>query len=288
MSIFDLPFMRRPLLRGLLLCAGLTTLGAQASEGCAAHFPAGTVPTITNSRMMVATDLLCYRQFAVLHSGLTRTALYSAERMSRQTVTKAREQIRVNDFHAEPRLKAAERAELSDYVRSGFDRGHLTPSGNAQDARSQQETFTLANIVPQDPDHNRNLWADIEIAVRNEAVRRGELYVITGPLFEGETLRQIGRRVMVPTSLFKLVYDPQRRQAAAYVSRNRPGRNYEVISVAELERRAGINLLPTLSREQKREVLKLPVPQPRQDRRTDGGTDVALTPLINFVARIAR
>ncbi len=47
------------------------------------------------------------------------------------------------------------------------------------------ESFTLANMVPQNPANNRHLWAHIEEAVRRIGLRATGTYVVTGPLFNG-------------------------------------------------------------------------------------------------------
>ena len=79
-----------------------------------------------------------------------------------------------------------------NYRRSGYDRGHMTPSGDMPDEHAQQQTFSLANMVPQTAALNRGVWEGIESAVRDLAVRQGELYVVTGPVFAGQELKSIG------------------------------------------------------------------------------------------------
>jgi DNA/RNA non-specific endonuclease len=73
----------------------------------------------------------------------------------------------------------------------------MTPSGDMPDERSQYDTFSLANLVPQEPKNNRGIWEGIESAVRQLAEKRGELYVITGPLFVGSSVQQLNGRVLV-------------------------------------------------------------------------------------------
>ena len=60
--------------------------------------------------------------------------------------------------HADANLPNDDRAELSDYVRSGFDRGHMAPNGDMPTRSGQYESFTLANMVLQNPNNNRYIW----------------------------------------------------------------------------------------------------------------------------------
>jgi endonuclease G len=241
---------------------------------CPAHFLGGDDPDIVNPRLAQDTREICYSGYAVLHSGITRTPLWSAEHLTRDRVADAEAMTRENAFHPEPSLPPAERAELKDYQRSGFDRGHMAPSGDMPDPQSQQESFSHANMVPQNSENNRGLWARIEAAVRRLAERDGELYVVTGPVFRGETLQRINGRVLVPTMLYKAVYDPARRQAGAYLVRNEAGDAYETVSLAQLESLTGIDPFPTLSPEVKETAMPLPPPlderQHRRSRRTAG------------------
>ncbi len=246
------------------LVASMVPACAMAGTACPQHFAGGQAPDVTNPRMQPKTRELCYEGFALLHSGISRTALYSAERLTRSSVRAAREQVRVDAFHTELQLPAAERSELRDFSRSGYDRGHLSPSGDAASPHAQAETYTLANMVPQNPENNRGLWSEIESAVRELAQQRGELYVVTGPLFEGANLSLLKQRVLVPTTLFKLVYDPRSGRASAYVSPNDSRGTYTVVSLGDIERRAGMRLLPGAGGAREREPLALPPPLARR------------------------
>src|SRR3954453_6820452 len=78
------------------------------------------------------------------------------------------------------------------------------------DGQAQQQSFSLANMVPQAPELNRGVWAGIETAVRDLALREGELYVVTGPAFHGQQLQSIGPDgVLVPSATWKAVYSPR-------------------------------------------------------------------------------
>ena len=184
------------------------TASAFDGTACPQHYVGGVAPEITSVKVAARTTELCYEAFGVEYSGVTRTPLWSAEHLVRANVESAQAMSRQNSFHAESQLPAGERAELADYARSGFDRGHMAPNGDMPTRSAQFESFTLANMVPQDPNNNRYIWEGMESAVRRLAKSDGEVYVISGPAFLGTELQQIGN-VLVPTHLFKVVYRPR-------------------------------------------------------------------------------
>jgi len=247
------------------LVCGLFSTNLSLAGNCPAHYVDGRLPEFRNDKLSRATTELCYGVFGVMHSGITRTPLWSAEHLTADNIAAAQHLSRENSFHPELQLPSSQRAELADYARSGFDRGHMAPNGDMPDRVSQHESFTLANMVPQDSDNNRHVWAGIEGAVRKLAKKEGDLYVITGPAFMGGNLQKVGN-VLVPTHLYKLVYSPRQQAGAAFFIENRATADYETLSIAELESRVGINLLPSLSERQKQVMLRLPQVKPRQDR----------------------
>ena len=250
---------------GLLGLSGFSSVALAMQASCPSHYYDGRLPEIGNRKMTASTTELCYGVFGVMHSGVTRTPLWSAEHLTADNLAAAKTLSRENSFHAEPRLPPGVRAELDDYERSGYDRGHMAPNGDMPDRRTQHESFTLANMVPQDAENNRHLWAGIEAVVRKLAQKEGDLYVITGPAFIGRDLQKVGN-VLVPTHLYKLVYSPRQRAGAAFFVENRPGAAYRTISVAQLESTVGIDLLPSLSEGEKEAMLPLPNVRQRKER----------------------
>ena len=238
---------------------------ASRSE-CPQFFVQGTPPQILNPKLATHVRLLCFSSFAVGYSPVSRTPLWSAEHLSRESLNQARGLKRVNAFHEEERLPVEERAYLSDYARSGFDRGHMSPSADQPSEQAQQESFSLANMVPQNPNNNRHLWEGIESATRTWARTAGDLYVITGPLFIGSSVEQLHGRVMVPTHLFKIIYDPARGTASAYLVLNQETEEYSVVSLEDLSKIAGINFIPILSASEQMNKIELPKPTPHNDR----------------------
>jgi endonuclease G len=247
-----------------LLLAFLIAPHAAAAD-CPQHFYGGTAPVLANPKLTPKTRQLCYTEFSLLHSGLTRTPLWVAEHLTPRRASGARALNRVNNFHADPNLPPGERAELADYVRSGFDRGHMAPAGDMTTPQGMDESFSLANMVPQNSDNNRNLWESIERAVRGYSERH-EIYVVTGPIFQGENLQALKGRVLVPTHIAKAVYDPRLNAGAAYLAPNQEGNEYRIISLAELRQISGIDPFPQLTDSVKQSVLQLPPPQLRRPR----------------------
>jgi len=250
--------MLKPLLLSTL--AAISLMAAQTS--CPSHFLEGQAPDFVNQKLTSKTKELCFEGFAVLHSGVTKTPLYSAEYLTREKI--AVKLDRKDKFHPESKLPANERAELNDYARSGYDRGHMTPSADMGSATAQAESFSLANMVPQDHSNNTGIWSSIEGATRHLANKEGGVFVITGAMFKGENLKSIGKGVLVPSHVYKIVYSPKQQKGAAYLCDNVAGDNYKTVSIAELESIAGINFFPQLSKAQKEKVLELPAPQRRR------------------------
>ncbi|MFM8466500.1 MAG: DNA/RNA non-specific endonuclease [Oxalobacteraceae bacterium] len=244
-----------------LFAPGIT--GAQ-NQACQQHFVDGKAPSITRASLQQKATGLCFEAFAVMHSGISRTPLWSAERLTRDSMAAAKAVRRKDAFHAEEALPAAVRAELADYARSGYDRGHMAPAADMPTEAAQHQSFSLANIIPQDRDNNQHLWSAIEGATRHLANQRGEIYVITGPLFEGERIQRINGRVFVPTHVFKAVYDPAKKEGAAWLVSNIAGDAYEVMSLTALEQRAGINLFPAVPDGVKAHAMPLPEPRLRK------------------------
>ncbi|KAI1314808.1 nuclease [Mortierella claussenii] len=77
------------------------------------------------------------------------------------------------------------KAKLSDYFRSGYDRGHMVPAADCKSTQNaMDETFYLSNIAPQVGEgFNRDYWAHFENFCRLLTKKYADVYVITGPLY---------------------------------------------------------------------------------------------------------
>lgn len=234
-----------------------TSLFASSTQ-CMGTYYNNEAPDIINGKLLPKTQELCYNSFAVIHSGIFHTPLWSAEHLTRKALQK---KIKRNGkFHEEELLNSDDRSLLTDYSHSGYDRGHMAPSGDMPTKSAQNESFTLANMIPQNSDNNCGIWAAIENSTRTLAKEKGELYVITGPLFTASSPQRLKNRVFIPTRIYKAIYDPTTQKGAAYIVNNTSGDNYDTISIMELEQISGIQFFPPMKSTDKETAMKLPNP----------------------------
>jgi len=164
----------------LLLALATTSYGAADFSACTQFFANGKPPVVAPQPTNRA---LCYFAFAILHSGQSKTPVFVAEKLNRASVADAKEK-RTNKFFADARLRSSERAVLEDYKGSGFDRGHMAPAADMPTAQAMAQSFSLANVVPQAPEHNRGVWAkSVEMATRKYVARAsGDVFVPPVPI----------------------------------------------------------------------------------------------------------
>ncbi len=96
---------------------------------------------------------------------------------------------RSNDFRADNTLPTGwYQVSQTSYTGSGFDRGHNCPSGDrTADATANSATFLMTNMIPQAPNNNRQLWANLENYTRTLVNGGNEVYVVMGSYGTGGT-----------------------------------------------------------------------------------------------------
>jgi len=128
---------------------------------------------------------------------------------------------RLDNFRADQRVPWRFRASLEAFKGSGFDRGHLSASANMNETDIQNsETFLLSNMSPQRPEFNRQIWRELEIAIRelNERDNVLETYVLTAPVFDfnkkveviGDRKHKYGIDIPIPHAFVKSVFAEKR------------------------------------------------------------------------------
>ncbi|MBP7880701.1 MAG: DNA/RNA non-specific endonuclease [Acinetobacter sp.] len=228
------------------------------NSGCLNQFYRDVPPLLNKESLQKDSYALCFNDFNVMYSGISKTPLWSAEYLTPQRLSIKIK--REDNFHEETRVAERHRALLSDYRGSGYDRGHMAPNGDMNNKAAQYDSFSLANMVPQAPKNNQEVWRKVEEAVRSIVTKQHkDAYVITGPIFEGQRLKTIGKGVIVPTAVYKAVYLPKQGIIGAYYAPNNASLQVKVVSVCYLEEKLGINLFPQLTEQQKRNIYQLPV-----------------------------
>ena len=229
-----------------------------SNSSCLSQVYKSAPPFLSKESLTKNNYPLCYNGFTVMYSGVSKTPLWSAEHLTPERLSQKIK--REDSFHPEENISSSYRSELSDYRGSGYDRGHMSPNGDMPDKASQHDSFSLANMVPQAPKNNQQVWRELEEATRAVVTKqKQDVYVITGPSFNAKRLKTIGQGVIVPTAVYKAVYMPKTGAIGAYYAPNNDSLQVQVVNVCYLEEQLGINLFPQLTEEQKRNTYKLPL-----------------------------
>lgn len=112
---------------------------------------------------------------------------------------------RQDDFRPDPQLPAGWYQVLdTDYSGSGYDRGHMTPSGDrTRSVLDNSATFLMTNIIPQLAANNQGPWNDFENYCRSLVSQGNELYIFSGGAGVAGTISQ--GRIVVPQVTWKVV-----------------------------------------------------------------------------------
>jgi endonuclease G len=113
---------------------------------------------------------------------------------------------RKDDFRADLSLPARfYRVNESDYLHSGYDRGHMCPSADREDsAADNSRTFLFTNMQPQLHELNAGPWERLEVYARQRAQRGQVLYIAAGGVFSAP-FPTIGNGVAIPAANFKIL-----------------------------------------------------------------------------------
>jgi endonuclease G, mitochondrial len=113
---------------------------------------------------------------------------------------------RQNNFHPEASLPAGfHRVTPDDYTGTGFDRGHVCNSKDRTATEADNtETFSMANMLPQTPDLNRQVWESLESYSRTLAQKGNQLYIVAGGYGSAKTIGK-ANKVTVPTNCWKII-----------------------------------------------------------------------------------
>ena len=152
--------------------------------------------------------LLDHIHFKIYYNTQRRLAEYVTYELTAEHL-KNKDAERANKFMIDPKLMERNIPFVapSEYVKSGYDRGHLAPSGDfAWDQSVNDTTFVMSNMVPQSPNLNRDSWRRLEDQVRRWACGEGKITVITGPVL-ADQLPKMRSGLEIPQKFFKIIID---------------------------------------------------------------------------------
>ena len=149
-------------------------------------------------------------------------------------------------------------ATKKDYVRSGYDKGHLCPAADMKLSKeAMKETFQMWNMSPQEPSLNRGKWADLEALVRSYIKDQTDtLFVVTGPLFINNK-GSIGKgEVTVPGFYYKVVYFPKKGGIGFLMPNQKISNQLQAwqVSIRLIEALTGIDFFPQLPKKLQDEI----------------------------------
>ena len=152
------------------------------------------------------------------------------------------------------------RATNMDYINSGYDRGHICPSGdNKWSEEAQLQSFLYTNCCPQLHNLNAGDWNELEGKCRKWAQQYGGVYIVSGPLLLNKKHKTIGKnKVVVPEAFFKVVLCMEGEpKAIGFIYRNEANNktmSSYVNTVDDVERLTGLDFFSALPDEVEREV----------------------------------
>ena len=147
------------------------------------------------------------------------------------------------------------RQEFIDWKDKSYNvnHGHMCPAGdNKWDKEAMNQTFILTNICPQDENLNGGGWRKLEEKCRSWAKRYGDIFIITGPIFNGNSIsRTIGEgKIGVPDAFFKVVLCMKSSpKAIGFIYANDSSSQYiedKVCSIDEIENLIGFDFFSEL------------------------------------------
>ena len=171
------------------------------------------------------------------------------------------------------------RAKLTDYFRSGYDRGHQVPAADAKwSQEAMDSTFALSNMCPQVGDgFNRDYWAHFEDFCRRLTSFYPSVRIVTGPLYlpkreqDGKwrvSYEVVGHppNVAVPTHFYKVIFAEDGKTGGnvslgafvlpnAVIANDKPLEDF-VVPIEAIERASGLEFASQLPPARRKQLCK--------------------------------
>jgi DNA/RNA endonuclease G (NUC1) len=153
---------------------------ARATIGTTLQSQLGNPSSATSVATATTNYLITRPQYALSYNNTTREPNWVSWNLTSADVGTSG---RSTNFFQDTTLPAGFYQVLtSDYSGSGYDRGHMCPSGDRTITEADNEaTFFMTNMIAQSPDNNQGVWANFESECRSIAAAGNEVLIISGP-----------------------------------------------------------------------------------------------------------
>jgi endonuclease G len=124
-------------------------------------------------------------------------------------------------FYVEREIESEYRAETTDYTNTGYDRGHLAPDASFDwSQESLDSTYSLANIIPQVPVVNRQMWLKVENYARDKAVELFELNIVNVVRYSNTPQRIGENNISVSIGYYKILFNSEKEYEECFYYAN--------------------------------------------------------------------
>lgn len=219
------------------------------------------------------TFFVCRDGYALNYDPERKTAEWAVEHLTAENLNKKDMFSAVDDSRVDPQLAVKAQSQKNDYVGVGYVKEMLVPTDNYKyNDVLYSHTFYLSNAIVMNPSRVDD-WKKMEDYMRSLAKQNGEIFVISGTLYEkGFGLGWVGiankerasgknatvGKIQVPTHYYKVALIPSQRTAQAFLLPNTSadkGGTVQPIPLADLEQAAQIRFAPDFSETQRKERL---------------------------------
>jgi endonuclease G len=190
------------------------------------------------------TTTICRMAYLVNHDPVAKIPAWTAHTLTANHAIGCLD--REDAFAADQSLPKGQRAEVDDYVKTGYDKGHLVSNADLSwDRQAANESFYMSNMSPQLPSLNRGPWKQLETMVRAWSNEYKHSYTVYAGNIWYNTSKTIGpNKVVVPEKLFKIVIDNNTKQSIAFIMPNLAGISADVppfqVTVSDVEKITGL------------------------------------------------
>ena len=158
---------------------------------------------------------------------------YDYKLMGAKTITYTLNANKVNEvnikkrpsFHTEKSLDRSYRVSPKSYTRTGYDRGHMANDASFDwSMKSLNSTYSMANIVPQNPRVNRYQWVKVERYARMVARKLGSVNVINIIQYGNHPKRLKKQNIAIPKGFYKILFNKEKNFERCFYYKNTSSR----------------------------------------------------------------